>query len=159
MRLFGSVVVVVAVLDGEVHAQRCASGWGPVTDRTEIAMWSWPENRSLTPSPAVHIGGMLVRGDRWLQAIRTAAGFGGFGSTGVIVDSARGPSEQCLLTARLQGVGVVHRGRDGSLSLVDEGRAGPVSTARPTVVSRWVQELVYERLLASVASPDQLVTR
>lgn len=62
---------------------------GPVVDRTEIAMWSWPENRSSAPSPAVHIAGVLVHGDRWRQAIRTAAGFGGFGSTGVIVDSAR----------------------------------------------------------------------
>lgn len=150
--LLGDRVTVVAIVDHEVHARRLARGWGPVVDRTAVAMWSWPENRSSAPERAVRVEGILADGDRWQRTVDKAADFGGFGSTAVVTGSAEPPSELCLLTAQLHGVGVVWRAPDGSLSLASPGRVGPVPTARPTVVSRWVEELVYERYLAVAAS-------
>ncbi|MEU7528053.1 hypothetical protein AB0A74_20150 [Saccharothrix sp. NPDC042600] len=148
VELFGERVTVVASVDAEVHAQRKADGWGPVTDRTAVAMWSWPENWSTTPRPAVRVVGVVADGRDWMRAIKTAAGFGGFGSTAVVRGGAQPPGEKVLLTAQFRGVGVVWLMPDRVVRLLSPGRVGPVSTSRPTVVSRWVEEVVYERYLA-----------
>ncbi|WP_367127421.1 hypothetical protein [Saccharothrix sp. HUAS TT1] len=153
LRLFEDVVSVFVELDHEVHAARCAASAGPVVDRTAVAMWSWPEYKDSAPKPAVRLGGVLAQGSRWQRSLRAAARFGGFGSTAVIVDTVRAPGEECLLNAQVRGVGVVWRSPDGEVRLVGPGRIGPVATARPTVVSRWLNEVLYERLLAEDRAP------
>lgn len=147
IHLFGYRVTVFAELDGEVHARRQADGWSPVIDRTTVAMWSWPENQRNAPAPAVRVKGVIASGDRWQRTVKIASRFNGFGSTAIITESGRPPTERCLLTAQFYGVGVVWHSPRASLRLASPGRVGPVPTARPTVVSRWVEELVYERAL------------
>lgn len=153
VRAFGDVITVVAELDDEVHAERMRSGWGPVTDRTTIEMWSWPENADIRPSAAMRVVGVLVSGGRWQRNLKIASSYGGFGSTALITESARNPPENCLLNAHYRGVGVVWRPRDGNTVLASPGRVGPVPTARPTVISRWFEELVYEIALTTGKIP------
>jgi len=140
---FGDVITVVAELDDEVHADRVRSGWPPVTDRTTIAMWSWPEHADTRPAAAMRVVGVLASGARWQQSVKLAARYGGFGSTALITESARKPSQNCLLHAQYRGVGVVWFQRDGAMTLASPGRVGPVPTARPTDISRWFEEVVY----------------
>ena len=51
------------------------------------------------------------------------------------------------MNAHYYGIAVLHRSRDGDVTLLQEGRCGPVATARPTSISRSVEELVYQAIL------------
>lgn len=153
LRVFGDVITVVAALDDDVHADRTRSGWGPVTDRTAVAMWSWPEHAETRPESAVRVVGVIASGGRWQRTVRLAASYGGFGSTALITSSARKPTQQCLLNAQFHGVGVVWRSPDGDMRIASQGRVGPLPTARPTVISRWFEEVVYEAALSTCVIP------
>jgi len=148
MRLFGHDVAVVAEVDQQAHEQRLGTGWGPVTDRMSVALWEWPEHRATVPPSAVALRGVIAQGQRWQRVLASAVGFIGFCSTAIVLEHAHDPGQHCLLTAHLYGVSVVRLGPpEGGPSLVQEGRDGPVETARPSTLTRWVEELVYSRLL------------
>jgi hypothetical protein len=148
MLLFGQNVTVVAVVDRQAHEVRLAEGWGPVTDRMSVALWrEWPEH-AFIPPPVVSLTGFIARSARWQRALATAGGFVGFGSTAILLDQDRQPNEHCLITAHLRGIAVLRSGpSSGDVALVRPGRTGPVPTARPSAVSRWVEELIYERFV------------
>ncbi|WP_143231448.1 hypothetical protein [Actinosynnema sp. ALI-1.44] len=150
MLLFGHSVTVVAVVDQQAHEARLAEGWGPVTDRMSVALWGeWPEH-AVVPPPVMSLTGFIARSPRWQRALAIASGFVGFGSTAILLDQDHEPNEHCLIAAHLRGIAVLRSGRSsGDAALVRPGRTGPVPTARPTVVSRWVEELVYERFVGS----------
>jgi hypothetical protein len=102
-------------------------------------MWAeWPEADRVMS--AVRLVGFLACGGRWQPAMNRVSGFVGFGSTAIAVD--RAPTERCLTEAHWYGIGVVHADE-----VIQPGRIGPVPTARPSVISRWVEELVYQRLI------------
>jgi hypothetical protein len=151
MKLLGQRITVVAALDHHVHAARHATGWGPVTDRMTLALWEeWPDQYPTSPPSPVRLVGFLARGRRWQQALAAAGGFVGFGSTAILLERDRMPTQLCTMTADFYGIAVVRyteRGDELDLELVQEGRCGPVPTARPTIISRWVEELVYHELL------------
>jgi len=143
--LFGERVTIVAGVNQGAHEQRVTSGWGPVVDRMSVAMlWEWPEYRAVV-SP-VTVEGVLARGRRWQRALAKAGGFVGFCSTAILLDQEYEPNQHCLVTAHWYGVSVL-RLAQGVPVLVQPGRDGPVETARPSALSRWVEELVYARLL------------
>jgi hypothetical protein len=149
MTLFGQRVMVVAEVDARAHEERVASGWAPVTDRMSVALWDWPEHRDSMPPSAVSLRGVIARGQRWQRALAAAGGFVGFCSTAIMLDQEREPNQHCLMTAHLRGVAVLTLSRHGEAPvLAQAGRVGPVETARPSALSRWVEELVYARLLA-----------
>jgi hypothetical protein len=148
MRLFSQRVTVVAKIDQDAHQSRIASGWAPVTDRMSIALWKWPEHQATMPPSAVSLSGVIARGKRWQRVLAAAAGFVGFCSTAIMLEQEHAPNQHCLITAHLDGVAVVRAGvGPQDVVLVQAGRQGPVPTARPSTVSRWVEELVYQRLI------------
>jgi hypothetical protein len=149
MPLFGHRVAVAAEVDHRAHEQRVASGWGPVTDRMSIAMWEWPEHRESIPPTVVTVRGVMARSTRWQRAMTAASGFVGFGSTAIVVEQGHAVNDHCLVTAHHYGVAVVRVAPilETEPELVQAGRVGPVETARPSSLSRWVEELVYARLL------------
>lgn len=148
MRLFGQRVAVVAEVDRQAHERRLAAGWGPVIDRMSIALWQWPEQRAAVPPHVVQLNGIIAGGKRWQRVLASAGGFVGFCSTAILLEQEHVPNRHCLITAHLHGVAVLRSGSEpDSVVLVQSGRQGPVPTARPSVVSRWVDELVYQRLV------------
>jgi hypothetical protein len=151
IRLFGQQVAVTAAVDAQAHQLRVARGWGPVTDRMSVALWQWPEYRDTMPPTAVKLIGVLARGQRWQRVLAAAGGFVGFSSTAMLLQSKSAPNQHCLMTAHLHGVAVLHAPTTGGIEqaiLLQPGRQGRVPTARDSTVSRWVEEVVYERLLA-----------
>jgi hypothetical protein len=113
-----------------------------------VALWEWPEHQAAMPPAAVALRGVVARGTRWQRALAAAGGFVGFCSTAIVVEQSRDPNEHCLVTAHLYGVAVLRMTPNkGVPVLVQPGREGPVDTARPSTLSRWVEELVYAQLI------------
>ncbi len=147
MRLFGHRVAVVAEVDEQAHRIRQTNGWPPVTDRMSISLWAWPEHHATAPPAVVTLSGVLATGTHWRPTLRAAAGFVGFASTAILLDQQDRAGEHCLITAQLHGIAVLCTSPSSPLvDLIQPGRVGPVPTARPSVVSRWVEELIYQRL-------------
>lgn len=150
MLLFGHSVAVVAAVDRQAHEARLVEGLGPVTDRMSVALWGEWSEYVVIPPPVVSLTGFIARSPRWQRALAVAGGFVGFGSTAILLDQDHEPNEHCLIAAHLRGIAVLRSGpSSGEVALVRPGQTGPVPTARPTAVSRWVEELVYERFVNS----------
>lgn len=152
VRLFGQWVTVVAALDEAVHVARAASGWGPVLDRTTLACWEelpelWPE----VPGPAVRMVGVLSCDTAWRRALTTAGSFIGFCATAFALDGP--PVQECLLTAQWYGVAVL-RLSDGSAELIQPGRSGRSPTSRPSAITRYAEERLYQRVLDDGLAPS-----
>ncbi|WP_052120791.1 hypothetical protein [Amycolatopsis sp. MJM2582] len=148
MQLFSQRVAVVAEVDSHAHDERVASGWGPVTDRMAVALWEWEESRATMPPAVVTLRGVIARGQRWQRVLAAAGGFVGFCSTAILLDQSHEPNQHCLMTAHMHGIAVLRSSQPGECPhLAQVGRVGPVATARPSTLSRWVEELVYARLL------------
>lgn len=145
IRLLGQRVSVVAAVDHDAHQERLRAGNGPVIDRMSVALWEWPDMQA--PAPVVRLIGILAEGSRWQRVMGASGGFIGFCSTAIVLRQRHAPNPHCLLTAQLHGVAVVRSSDDGDVELVQQGRTGPTPAARPTTVSRWLEEIVYARLL------------
>lgn len=156
LMLLGRRVVVVAELIGSAHTQRVSTGWGPVTDRTSVSTWNWPELAHTAPPPAVRLRGILAPARHWRTGLTAAVPFGGLCATALLLpaDVARGA--RCLREADRFGPAVVATAGlsdvdPDAVDVVQAGRPGPLPSARPTPVSRWVHEVVYEQLLEHAA--------
>lgn len=152
--LLGRRVVVVADLLDEVHEQRIASGWGPVTDRISIATWDWPEMRSVVPPPAVRLRGVLAPARHWRTGLAGTAPFTGLCATAMLLPAHIARNVECLTHAAHHGPTVLaaagpHDLDPEAVDVVQTGRLGPVAASPPSIVGRWVHELVYDRLLRS----------
>jgi len=144
LTLFGSRVSVLAQLDEAAHALRLRTNTPPVTDRSSVALWEWPELPA--PPSAVKLSAVLAAGSRWQQGMKVVSGFAGFSSTVLVLPRDQPTPSPCLVAAERYGVWVVRA--DSAETVVEHrGRVGPVVTARPTTVTRWTEELVYARLI------------
>ncbi len=142
--LFGSRVSVLADIDEEAHSLRQQTCTPPVTDRTSVTLWEWPELTA--PPSAVTLSAVMTTSTRWQHGMKAVSAFAGFSSTVLILPRDIPAPESCLTTAERYGVWVVRI--DSSEAVVDhQGRLGPVTTSRPTTVTRWTEELVYARLI------------
>ncbi|MFF1612925.1 hypothetical protein ACFVYA_34590 [Amycolatopsis sp. NPDC058278] len=142
--LFGRQVSVLALVDGEAHALRLRQGIAPVTDRTTVALWEWPELSA--PPSAARLSAVIATGPRWQTGMTAVSGFAGFASTMLLLEQNDAVPRACLTAAERYGVWVLRSGRSGVV--VDHrGRMGPVVSSRPTTVTRWTEELVYARIL------------
>ncbi|HKR51553.1 MAG TPA: hypothetical protein VJT72_18620 [Pseudonocardiaceae bacterium] len=151
--LLGRRVVVVAKLIDEVHEQRISSGWGPVTDRVSVSTWSWPEMRHLVPPPAVSLSGVIAPARHWRTGLTGAAPFAGLCPTALLLPAHIARNVECLAHAEYYGPTVLaaagpHDVDPQAVDVVHVGCTSPVGTNRPAATSRWVHELVYDRLLA-----------
>lgn len=153
MTLAGRHVAVVARLRTAAHAERICLGAEPVADRATVATWMWPEFAESAPPPAVDIIGVLGIARHWRTGLASAAPFTQFCETGIVVpwdvamtmDYLRG----CLAKAESYGVSVLRTDPEGELTLDQEGARSPAPVAE-TALTRWLNELVYQRVLDTV---------
>lgn len=155
MVLFGRRVVVVATLVGEGHEHRSRSGWPPVTDWVSVCMWDWPEMRRSVPAPAVRLSGVIAPARHWRTALFGAAPFTGVCPGAVLMPAQIARNGECLAHAEYYGVTVLAAAGPGerdpeAVDVVQVGRCRRVESRSQIVFSRWVHEMVYERLLAVV---------
>ena len=150
MTVLGRRVIMVAELLADVHMERILSGWGPVTDRMSVAMWSWPELAETAPEPAVKIRGVIASARHWRTALIAATPFAGLAPTALLLPPRPAREQGCLVQAEFYGAAVVATADGDRVDLVQQGRRGRVATAGSTTISRWVHEVVYERLVAEV---------
>ncbi len=151
--LLGRRVVVVANLIDEVHEQRISSGWSPVTDRVSVSTWNWPEIQHLVPPPAVSLCGVIAPARHWRTGLTGAAPFAGLCATALLLPAHIARNVECLTHAEYYGPTVLAAAGPldvdpEAVDVVHAGYPGPITTSRPAATSRWVHELVYDRLLA-----------
>ena len=151
--LLGRRVVVVAELLGSAHSRRIATGWAPVTDRTSVSTWHWPEVAHLVPPPAVRLHGLVAPARHWRTGLTAAGPFTGLCATAMLLPADIARDTQCLRQADRFGSTVVATAGGSevdcdAVDVVQAGRAGPIPSTQPPAISRWVHEVVYEQLLA-----------
>jgi hypothetical protein len=154
MVLLGRRVVVVANLIGDTHERRISSGWGPVTDRVSVSTWDWPEMQHLVPTPAVALSGIIAPARHWRTGLTGAAPFAGLCPTALLLPAHIARNIECLSHAEYYGPTVLaaagpHDVDPEAVDVVHVGRSRPVVTTPPRATSRWVHEMVYDRLLAA----------
>lgn len=144
LKVLGVCVDAVVRVDHDAHARRV----GPVLDRDVLATWEWPE--AVREPEVVRLVGVLAGGGHWRRALADAVRLSGFCPVAVVgVDD-----ERCRLECAYAGVGLVV---DGLVVVAAPGSRAV--GARRRTLDRWVEELVYQRLisdgvLAPVATPS-----
>lgn len=152
LTLFGRRVFVVATLRAEMHAERIAIGVGPVTDRETVATWVWPELASIAPPAAVRITGVLAVVRHWRTGMAATVPFARYGEAALVLPSSVTLShdyvDNCLPRVRSYGLGVVTADNDANTCLDLAVRIGRFPFGEDAI-SRWVNEMAYEQLLAT----------
>ncbi|HEX4103137.1 MAG: hypothetical protein WA731_21085 [Pseudonocardiaceae bacterium] len=154
MVVLGRRVVAVANLIVDVHERRISSGWGPVTDRVSVSTWDWPEMRHLAPPPAVQLSGIIAPARHWRTGLTGAAPFAGLCPTALLLPAHIARNVECLSHAEYYGPTVLaaaagpHEVDPDAVDVVHVGRTRVAANIPPTVTSRWVHEMVYDRMLA-----------
>jgi hypothetical protein len=152
MVLLGRRVVAVVNLIADVHQRRISSGWGPVTDRVSVSTWDWPEMRHLVPAPAVELSGIIAPARHWRTGLTGAAPFTGLCPTALLLPAHIARNVECLTHAEYYGPTVLaaagpHDVDPEAVDVVHAGRSRAVATAQPTKITRWIYEMVYDRLV------------
>ncbi|XVV03885.1 hypothetical protein ACQPW3_00165 [Actinosynnema sp. CA-248983] len=156
MVLMGRKVIVVAELLADAHAERVCLGAGPETDRTTVSTWVWPEMDGRVPPAAVRIIGVLAVARHWRTALASAVPFARFGNAAAVLPSSVALTHDylsnCLPRVRRYGVSVLLADEESALTMDVAGRNETVPV-EDTATTRWVNELVYEQVLAAVPDP------
>jgi hypothetical protein len=154
MVLMGRKVIVVAELLADAHAERLCLGAGPETDRTTVSTWVWPEMDGRVPPAAVRIVGVLAVARHWRTALASAVPFARFGNAAAVLPTSvvftHDYLANCLPRVRRYGVSVLLADEELQLSTDVAGRNETVPV-EDTATTRWVNELVYERVLATAS--------
>jgi hypothetical protein len=157
MTLLGRKVVAVAQLRPDSHAERICLDYPPVTDRTTVATWIWPELAPTAPPPAVDIVGVLGVARHWRTALASTVVFANYCDTGIVLPWTVAMTQDylsgCLPRAARYGVSVLTADPDAEVNLDQPGRQEPL-IVEETAISRWVNELVYEQLLITMDDSD-----
>ena len=146
--ILGRRVVLFVDLLPKAHAHRRATQCGPVIDRDEVSMWSWPEFAQDAPPVAVRLYGVLAPGTHWRTALFGCSAFVGMCPTAVLLpwDAAK----VCVPDRSLYEVGVV--GTQGGQ--VDVRREPKFNELRKhgdlDAVQRWVLEVAYAATLTGL---------
>jgi len=150
MIVLGRRVIIVAELVEDIHRDRMRRGWGPVTDRMSVQTWAWPELAASAPDPAVRIRGVIASARHWRTALTSATPFAGMAATAMLLPPGPAREPGCLMQAEFYGAAVIATADRDRVDLVQPGRGGRLATAGSTTISRWVHEVVYERLVAEL---------
>ena len=154
MVLMGRKVIVVAELLADAHAERLCLGAAPETDRTTVSTWVWPEMDGRVPPAAVRIVGVLAVARHWRTALASAVPFARFGNAAAVLPTSvvftHDYLANCLPRVRRYGVSVLLADEELQLSTDVAGRNETVPV-EDTATTRWVNELVYERVLATAS--------
>ena len=151
LRLLGKPIHIVARLRTAEHAERIAAGSVPVTDRADVSTWLWPELAPSAPPEAAEIMGVLSVQRHWRTGLASVMPFARYYGEAALVlpDSAVLTSDyvdKCLPRVRAFGLAVVSAGDHATVDLDLAGRAER-SLAESDALTRWVNEMAYERLL------------
>jgi hypothetical protein len=151
MVLMGRKVVVVAELLADAHAERVCLGAAPEADRTTVSTWVWPEMDGRVPPAAVRIVGVLAVARHWRTALASAVPFARFGNAAAVLPASVAFTQDyltnCLPRVRRYGVSVLLADEQSQLTTDVAGRNETVPV-EDTATTRWVNELVYEQVLA-----------
>lgn len=154
--MLGRRVCVVARLRTDVHAERIACGVGPVADRTTVATWTWPEFAATAPAPAAEIVGVLAVARHWRTGMAATVPFARYGEAAMVLPSpavlTKDYVDNCLPRARANSLSVVSADADATVTLDLSGNRERTLLPQDAV-SRWINEMVYEQLLASYDLP------
>jgi hypothetical protein len=154
MVLMGRKVVVVAELLADAHAERVCVGAGPEADKTTVSTWVWPEMEGRVPPAAVKIVGVLAVARHWRTALASAVPFSRYGNAAVVLPSSVALTHDylanCLPRVRRYGVSVLLAEDEAEMSVDVTGRQENVPV-EDTAITRWVNELVYEQVLAAAS--------
>ncbi|MDQ2882418.1 MAG: hypothetical protein M3Y48_14745 [Actinomycetota bacterium] len=153
MVVLGRRVIAVANLIVDVHESRISSGWGPVTDRVSVSTWNWPEMRDRAPTPAVQLSGIIAPARHWRTSLTGAAPFAALCPTALLLPAHIARNVECLTHAEYYGPTVLaaagpHEVDPDAVDVVHVGRSRVVANTPPNATSRWVHEIVYDRMLA-----------
>jgi hypothetical protein len=153
MMLLGRRVVAVAHLVEDAHQSRVSTGWRPVTDRTSVSTWDWPEMRHLVPPAAVALRGIIAPARHWRTGLTGAAPFAGLCPTALLLPAHIARNVECLSHAEYYGPTVLaaagpHDVDSEAVDVVHVGRSRALEPIQLTATSRWIYEMVYDRLLA-----------
>lgn len=152
LTLFGRRVFVAARLRTDAHAERIAMGVEPVTDRATVSTWTWPELAPTAPAAAAEIVGVLAVARHWRTGMASVVPFARYGDAAMVLPASATMShdyvDNCLPRARAYGLAVVSADEDAVVNLDLAGRSERVTLGQDAV-SRWVNEMVYEQLLAT----------
>ncbi|MFC7342508.1 hypothetical protein [Saccharopolyspora griseoalba] len=155
VKLLGRQIIATAELVPDAHAERLVFGSGPVVDRAEISTWVWPEMDGRVPPPAARITGILAPARHWRSALTAAVPFARFANAAIMVprNVAVAPefAETCLIRARQFGIGVLSADGEDIRVEMDGHGFDDAPPMEHTAISRWVNEIVYEQLLAAEA--------
>ncbi|KAA2263725.1 hypothetical protein F0L68_09585 [Solihabitans fulvus] len=155
MTLLGRRVVVVAELLPDAHAERLCLGSEPVADRTTVATWVWPEMEGRVPPPAVRLVGVLAVARHWRTGLASSVPFARFGNAATVLPSSVAMTHDylanCLPRARRYGLSVVTAQPDAEVTLDLAGRHDGIPV-EDTAVTRWINEVVYEQVLATASA-------
>lgn len=156
MTLLGRKVHVVARLRTDAHAERIATGMAPVIDRETVSTWLWPELAHTAPAPAAEIVGVLAVTRHWRTALAWAVPFSRYHAAAMVLPSSVTMTHDyinnCLPRARAYGLAVLSANDDETVERDLPGAADRVILAADAI-SRWINELVYEQLLATIETP------
>jgi hypothetical protein len=154
MVLMGRRVVVVAQLLADAHAERVCVGAAPEADRTTVSTWVWPEMEGRVPPAAVRIVGVLAVARHWRTALASAVPFARAGNAAVVLSSSVALTHDylanCLPRVRRYGVSVLLADQECDVT-VDVSGPQEYVPVEDTATTRWVNELVYEQVLASAS--------
>ncbi|OLT40593.1 hypothetical protein BJF85_05350 [Saccharomonospora sp. CUA-673] len=162
LTMFGRRVYVVAKLRPAAHAERIALGQDPVTDRAQVSTWTWPEMADTAPQPAADIVGVLAVARHWRTGLAATVPFSRYGEAAMVLPQSMTLThdyvDNCLPRARTYGVAVVSAD-DSAATDEDTEATGHVTldveSHRDRIllgqdaVWRWINEVVYERLIAA----------
>jgi hypothetical protein len=156
MTLLGRRVFVVARIRTVAHAERIATGAGPVTDRTTVATWAWPELARTAPPVAAEIVGVIGVARHWRTGLASVVPFARYGQAAMVLPQSAVLTadyvDNCLPRARVYGVGVLAADEQALVEMDLAARTDRM-VLEPDAVSRWVQEMAYEQLLACAEVP------
>lgn len=149
--LLGRRVHVIARLRTDVHAERIATGLGPVTERATVSTWIWPELAHTAPEEAAEILGVVAVARHWRTALAWAVPFTRYFPAAMVLPSSAMLTHDyvnnCLPRARAYGIAV--------LSADEAATVGRDLTGCPEVIpagdanSRWINEVAYDQLLTT----------
>ena len=158
MELLGRRVCVVARLRTAEHAERLAMGVDPVTDRASVSTWTWPELAMDAPPEAADVVGVLAVARHWRTGLASVVPFAKYypeaalvlpGSAVMSTDYV----DNCLPRARAYGLAVVSADENAATDLDVSGRAERMMLGADAL-TRWINEMVYEQLLALQAPAE-----
>lgn len=153
--ILGHQVTCVVRLLHPVHAWRKANGWPPEADPTWFRSWSDPDLFDRLPVSAIEIVGFAVPETEAAQALNYCGTLLTLAPAAVVMSSnppTGTPTDPwSLFELDYYGVGVVRVNSATATVLVQpENRSAEFGK---TLFGRWLQEVLYEKALAQLATP------